>query len=851
VRRFALALLVACTARDAARPPVMARSPVPVATVAGDPTAPGFRLPAGVKPTRYELRLELDPGRDTFVGHVDITVAITAPIERVWLHAADLEITTASYRIDGRDRPLADDAQSVGDQMRGFSFGKALGHREVVLRFDYTGHIGSDEEGLFRERSGERWYLFSQSESMFARRILPCFDEPQLKATWHVTAVIPKGMVAIGNGDTLAARDLADGRREIEMRDVAGLPSYLLAIAVGPFQMVDAGTMGRRKIPVRVAVPTGQGTHAAVVGARLPAVVDALERYFDEPIPVAKIDFVAVPKFFGAMENTGLITFAAPQMLGDPRNAAFAGRFVRIAAHELAHQWLGNAVTPAWWDDLWLAEALANWMEEKIALEVGAFDDPPLRVALARERALAADDEIDAKPLRRKVVELDDAESAFDAISYDKGAALIHTFERWIGPDKLRDATRAYIRAHAGSTASSSDYTAALDGVAPGAGKALAAHLDRTGAPVVDLALSCDQRARITAHARTVPVPICVRTPAGTSCALVADTAEIALASCPPWVAGNAAGVGYYRVAGKLPVSLAALDPGEQLARGDDVAAAVTRGDVSVADAIRELAALARTRGSHAKLAAIAIARAIDPWIDDATAPRWAAWLSSLFADRLAPRTALEPSLAVDRELRDDLLDLVAIPPATSAYARKLLDVELAHLDLANAGWTGLALDVAAPAGDRALFDRVLDAARHTNREDLRDALLEGLGRFGPRFADRAVAAFAAGDLPTTEAWPMVHGYFERATTRAAAWRAVRDHVDAIFARLSGSDTARVLRDAASLCDPAIRADLAKTLTPRASGITDGAHTLEVALAELDRCTARRAKAGDIAALLR
>jgi len=849
MRRFALALFAACAAHE--RPPAAAIV-VPVAPVVRAATPPGFRLPAGVKPVRYDVRLELDPDREAFRGHVEIAVAIDAPIDRVWLHAADLEIAAASYRVDGADHAFVDDAAIVADQMHGFAFGRSIGHRTVVLRLDYTGHVGKDEEGLFRQRTGERWYLFSQSESMFARRIVPCFDEPHLKATWRVRAVIPSDLVALGNGATAAERALPDGRREVEFREVVGLPSYLLAVAVGPFQVIDAGAMGRRKLPVRVAVPAGQAIRAGVVAARLPAIVDALERYFDEPVPLAKLDIVAVPKFFGAMENTGLVTFASSQLLGDPRSPAFVGRFARIAAHELAHQWLGNAVTPAWWDDLWLAEALANWMEEKVSIEVGAFDDPPLRIALARERALAADDEIDAKPLRRKVAQLDDAESAFDAISYDKGAALLDTFERWLGPAKLRDAMRAYVRAHAGATATAADFAAALDVVSPGAGAALVAHLDRTGAPVVDLAVRCDDRARIVAHARTVPVPICVRHPAGSACVLVGDHTEIPVATCPAWVTGNAGGSGYYHIASSEPrPPIGALDPGEQLAHGDDVAAALARGEIGVADALAELKSLAHVRSPHARLAAIAIARMIDPWIDEATAPRWTSWLASQLADRMSPAALLEPATAGDRVLRDDLLELAAIPPAAAERARRIIDRELAALDVASSGWLSLALEVAGRSGDRALFDRVLAAARRAKRDDVRDTLLEGLGQFGPRFAERAVAAFTAGELPAEAAWPMVRGYFARAPTRAAGWRAVRDHAAAVLAQLSGGEASRVVQAAATLCDPQLRDEVATTFQPHVGEITDGRRILDTALAEIARCAARRGKLGDLAPLLR
>jgi alanyl aminopeptidase len=230
-------LMVACSAGDPIATHVVTRPP--------PPAAPGFRLPASAVPIRYDLRLDIDPDVESFRGHADITVRLAQPTDHIWLHAVDLDIDTARYTIAGADHALVSAGSSAVDQMVAYSFGRAVPAGDVVLHFDYRGHTKRDQEGLFRQRSGDGWYLFSQSESMFARRILPCFDEPELKAAWRVTIVAPAGDVALANSAAIADKPLPDGRHEVRFADIDKLPSYLFAIAVGgddgPQQAAGAG----------------------------------------------------------------------------------------------------------------------------------------------------------------------------------------------------------------------------------------------------------------------------------------------------------------------------------------------------------------------------------------------------------------------------------------------------------------------------------------------------------------------------------------------------------------------------------------------------------------------------------
>ena len=858
----------------------------------GDVAAsPGARLPEGVAPIAYDLTLELDPERASFIGRVAIAIAVTAPTARLWLNAVDLEISRAVLRAGGRDQPV--ERVAGADQTVGFVLPRAVGPGTVALVIDYTGrvtdlsrHAGKDEQGMFRERTGGRWYLYSQAESVFARRILPCFDEPRFKPAWRVTVIAPRDQLALGNAPVAGERVLPDGRREVRFAEIAALPSYLLAVAVGPFERIDAGRLGRGRIPVRFAVAAGDGRQVATASRVLPRIVDALEGYVGAPLPLAKLDLVAVPEFFGAMENPGLVTFQAAILSG-------RGDFVPVASHELAHQWFGDAVTPAWWDHLWLSEAFASWLGERVTAALGAAR-PTAIAHLDRLQALEADDAIDARPLLRTIRTADEVEPAFDAIAYDKGAAVLAMFERFVGADAFQAAVRRYLAAHAGTAVTTEAFLAALGAATrPEVADALAANLRHAGTPVVELALRCTAApggtsagaaapggapavgsgagpvvspavgsgagsvASVVASARDgVTVPVCLRypvAPGGTAraCFLAGARTEQALpaaASCPAWLVGNDGGAGYYLTVWRGAPPLAPpseLSPEERLARGDDAAMAVRRGELPVARALAEIAGLAGAHDPYGALAALEIARAVDAFADDAVRPAWAAWLAGRFADQLTHPALVRARSAADSLAVGQAVELArgAIEPSAAAAAR----TELERRPAADRRRRLIQLTAARDAGAR-FEDLVRDAsAARTNAA--RDAALDDLGAFPAALAPRIVGLLV-GRFPADRVWPALAEMLARSEARSAAWRAIRDRFPAVIEALGRTGARDALAALAALCDASARAELAAVVAPRVAAIDDGRRVFDRTIKTIDRCIARRAAAGDLAAAL-
>jgi cytosol alanyl aminopeptidase len=873
----------AVTARDA---PAAAAGAAPAgapAAAAGGPIAPAgsgaavparggeraavVRLPDGVAPVAYDLTLEIDPARASFTGRVAIDIAVAAPTAELWLHAVDLTITRAVLRSGGLDHRV--ELRSGADpQLRGFALSRPVAGR-VTLVIDYTGRAvdlsgelndvagagRKDEQGLFRHRVGTRWYLFSQSESIFARRIVPCFDEPRFKPAWRVTAVVPRDSVALGNAPVASERGLPDGRREVRFAEIQRLASYLLAIAVGPFDLMDAGRLGRGRVPVRFAVAKGETGKFLQAIRTLPEILEAVEDYVDAPLPSAKLDLVAVPEFFGAMENTGLVTFN-DELLRDPHT------FVMVIAHELAHQWFGNAVTPAWWDHLWVSESFATWLAAR-TLDVLGARLPAARAYNARARALSADYQIDAAPIVHPIASADEIEAAFSPIAYEKGAAVLAGFERLVGPAAFQAVVRGYVARHAGTAVTSRAFVEALAAASGRAvGDALAANLGHAGTPVVELALRCGAPAAIVATTRGgVGVPVCVRVPgaagaagpagATRACFLAGSRGEHALPAevgCPPWVVGNDGGRGYYRTVwrGRPPhPPRAELSGEERRAHGDDVAAGLLHGDLAIGDALAEIAALAALREPNAEIAALSIAYDVDRLVADPVRPAWLGWLAAQFPDRLSPAVLARTKNEGSQAVRARLVWLVApaVAPATLAAARGAVERKLDG----SHDWIVVRLAAARDPGP--LFEQIVQAAA-TASPPWRDHLLGSLGAFPGELAPRLVDVLLDPRFPPGEAWGALATMLHRPDAAGAAWQAIHARFASVLGRLAGRRLRGVLAATHGLCEPRARAEVAAAFAPRIAEIDDGRRALDRALAAIDRCIAWRAAAGDLAQAL-
>jgi alanyl aminopeptidase len=465
-------------------------------------------LPSLAAPTEYALTLEVNPEVETFRGTIRAKLRIPRPTLVLVMHARELEVRAvtaldaAGARIaQGRATPRASAHGRGTPEELVLEFDRELSGDGTTVQLEFVGRFNPALRGLYRVQQQGRWYAFTQFEPNDARRAFPCFDEPEFKVPWTIELVVPQGAVALANMPERSRSQPAGGSVRVQFERTPPTSSYLVALAVGPFDVVDHAPVVLNQGGERVSVPLrGVATHGQ--GALLresldiaAAHLDVLSTYFGRNYPFPKLDLVAVPEFgAGAMENPGLVTFREEMLLLDSQRATTSARrgVAGIIAHELAHQWFGNLVTMRWWDDLWLNEGFATWMASRVLdtwrPEMGA------RVESVRSRAWAMDQDSlpAARVVRQPVRSTSDAEEAFDGITYTKGAAFLRMIEAAMGEAVFRQGIRSYINAHAWGNAAARDLFDDLQ-TAGGINVARVAEsfLDRRGVPMVSATIQC------------------------------------------------------------------------------------------------------------------------------------------------------------------------------------------------------------------------------------------------------------------------------------------------------------------------------------------------------------------------
>ncbi len=444
-----------------------------------------FRLPRTILPRAYRAILTLDLERGTFAGKVEIDVDLANAVPAIHLHAVGLDLTRITFsRADDPEVPLQVTVDAESETATVTAPTGLLGPGAARLSVDWTGAFSPGLRGLYRAGA----VAVTQFEAADARRVFPCFDEPAFKATWSLELRdLPPSAAVLSNGSVEADGPLPDGRRRVRFRTTPVLSSYLVALAVG--DLVSSPEVVTRGVPIRTWSVPNKRALTAFAQECAAAVLPRLEDYFGLPYPFGKLDQLGIPDFeAGAMENAGCITFREVALLLDPATAPIAvqKRVAEVITHELAHQWFGNLVTMVWWDDLWLNEAFATWMAFKIV------DDwrPDWRIwmdfEVGKGSALALDAMRSAHPIRAEVRNAEEAGESFDAITYEKGGAVLRMIEGYLGAERFRDGIRLYMQRHREQNATADDLWGALaHSSEPGILELANGWIRKTGYPVV------------------------------------------------------------------------------------------------------------------------------------------------------------------------------------------------------------------------------------------------------------------------------------------------------------------------------------------------------------------------------
>jgi len=830
MRAAAFAIVLGACAASSPAPSPPREPPVAAVDARGLEDAPADATGAGITPRAYTIELAIDPGASGYTGTISIELDVAVRSSAIWLDASDVAIDWARLTVGDEVQELAWVVDPPVGRL-GLTLPRPVDPGVARLDLSFSARYQIDE-GIFAQTYRAGTYVFSDFEPVDARRAFPCFDEPRFKTPWTISLVVPDGLVALSNSEATATDDLAGPLTRVSFAPTPPLPTYLVAFAVGDFDVVDAPG---GPVPVRIVVPSGRADAAARAATYAPAILQTARDFVDRDVPFGKLDIVAVPRFGGAMENPGLVTVALDILL-DGRTEADERKLGLVLAHEVAHLWFGDSVTLTDWRDLWINEGLATWMADEVLVRWQPAWNTRLDEIGARHEAMAEDDAPGAHPLRPD--ELAGPRLLFDVLTYQKGAAILHMVEAWAGDERFLAALRGYLDAHAGGGASSLDLVAALAPLGAEVRSVLEPLLEETGVPALDVSVSCGaDGAQASLSARDDrPVPACVRwrDDAGEhrSCVVVTGTELVPLGeSCPRWVHPNANGDGYYRWSmdgghlGAVIADVRATDR-ERLdgARAVRTALAEDTPAEEIADALA-----AGVRSPIPAVVAVALADyrvLIDQAAPDDAVKPIAAHLRRALAPSVkrlgtAPRAA---DTAADARLRGLVLtaaglagDKKVIPWATKA-ARKWLDHDQRPPDdLAEA-----VLLVAAAHADARLVKSLAKAAANAMDDAGADAPLFGraLGRLPATHGLAVLDDALDGSLPSMITFTLAIEQLARRDTAAAA-----------AAQLAAQgDWLAIVLTFAPVCDPALvdqagqpealarrRADAARcaALTPR------------------------------------
>jgi aminopeptidase N len=438
-----LALAATCSLATHAAP----RVPAAVVTT---------QLPRTAVPRHYDVALVPDAAAGTFTGKVTITLDVVKATSTITLNAADLAFTRAAI-----GKTLARTSIDAGAQTATFTFPRVLAPGQYKLALDYSGIIGTQATGLFSldyaADSGKKRALYTQFENSDARRMIPSWDEPFYKATFTLSADVPAADMAVSNMPVAKRTLLPDGRMRVVFGTSPKMSTYLLFFGMGDFERVTTQVDGTEIGVVTRRGSTGQAAFALEQSA---SILREYNDYFGVRYPLPKLDNIAAPgrsQFFGAMENWGAIFTFEYGMLLDPAISTQQDReeVYAFTAHEMAHQWFGDLVTMAWWDELWLNEGFASWMENRMLARMHPEWETALNIVRTHDRAMLRDAVATTHPVVQHVATVEQASQAFDDITYFKGESVIRMLENYVGETAWRDGVRAYMKKHKyGSTVS-------------------------------------------------------------------------------------------------------------------------------------------------------------------------------------------------------------------------------------------------------------------------------------------------------------------------------------------------------------------------------------------------------------
>jgi len=785
------------------------------------------RLPDTVRPDHYSLVLTPDLKSATFTGSEKIDVQIQKPVDAITLNAIEIKFQSVKARVNGKtlDATVTEDTEK---EQATFNFHQQLPAGKLTLEIEYTGILNNELRGFYLSKTAKRNYAVTQFEPTDARRAFPSFDEPAFKATFDVTLIVDKGDTAISNTNIVSdtAGPGAD-KHTIHFATTPKMSTYLVAFLVGDFQCTSGESDG---VPIRgCATPDKvELTKYAVKAAEF--VLHYYDTYFGIKYPMPKLDMIAIPDFeAGAMENFGAITYRETDLLIDEKTASVNAKknVAEVVAHEMAHQWFGDMVTMEWWDNIWLNEGFATWMENKPVAAWHPEWDIPQDVAEQLNSTMNYDAQRVTRTIRAKAETPDQINEMFDAISYGKAGAVLLMVENYLGEETFRKGVHNYLAAHMYGNATAEDFWNAQTAEShKPVDKIMESFVAQPGVPI--LSFSAPENGSVAVsqqrfflnpsvkadRAQSWIVPVCMKSSSASEDCEVLSAQQSLKTPQAPFFFANAEGKGYYR--STYPADVYAnivsnvetgLKPVERISLLGDVWAQVRADKMTVGDYLDLAGAVKDDTNASVISTALGEAATIDTRIASTDEERdaLAAWVRKNFKpayERLGE--ASDSDTPEKKELRATLfayLGTLGKDPDVIAQARQIAEKYLANPASVEATLAQTATGIAAINGDAAFFDQLQKTFETSENPQLQETALRLLAEFKDQSLEhRALDYTVSGKVRNQDAAIQLLLMLRGRETRDQAWQYIQQNWDKVQAQLTTSMGAYLVGATGSFC---------------------------------------------------
>ena len=824
------------------------------------------RLPDGVHPEHYSLTLTPDLKAATFTGEETIDVVLDAPSKTVTLNAAEIKFLAVKAGSEAAEVSL-DGAKEQAT----FTFPRALPAGKVTLSIRYTGILNDKLRGFYLSKTKARNYAVTQFEPTDARRAYPSFDEPALKATYDITLIIDAGDTAISNTQIVSdTPGPAAGKHTVRFATTPKMSTYLVAFLVGDFKCTSGKADG---VPIRACSTPDKVAMTKFAVESAEYILPYYDRYFGIKYPMPKLDMVALPDFeAGAMENFGCITYRETDLLADEKTSSIPAkkRVAIVVAHEMAHQWFGDMVTMQWWDNIWLNEGFASWMESKPVAKWKPEWNFPQDDARDVDATMNLDSQKTTRTIRAKAETPDEINEMFDGIAYGKAGAVLGMVENYLGEETFRQGVHNYLAAHLYANATAEDFWNAqtttshqpVDRIMqsfvtqPGVPLLTVSQQSANGVPVEQSRFFLSGRAADSSQHWTLPV--CVKTDSKPVCRLLTPqdtTLSLPTSAMLPFFYANAAAKGYYRTE-YTPAQIesidakaeAVLNPQERVGLLGDRWALMRSGQGKTSDFMNLMLALRSDPNGAVMETAMEKVKVIDARIatDDDRA-KLAAVLRREFDPVYTSLGRPRPGESYDRQqLRAELMEALgaAKDPTVLAEAKELTDRAYDPGSRKDKGLdpilTEAAIAVTAALGDVALYEKVMAASKDGRDPGLQSEALRTLALFtDPELVKRTLDYAVSGEVRNQDSWIPISKLLLSRDTREVTWRYIQENWDKVHAQFTTNSGSRIVSAAGSFCSVERRDEVSNFFATHKVNASE--RTLAKAIDNINDCVRLRA----------